>query len=124
MILVRDIGLYSTCEHRMLPFLGKCHVAYISSGKVIGLSILARIVDVFSHRLQIQEILTVQIAETIKELTNAQSVGVIIEAKHLCMIMRDVEKQNSLMKISTMLGLFRKSSATRNEFLSLLSIKS
>lgn len=124
MILVRDIELFSMCEHHMLPFLGKCHVAYIPSGKVIGLSKIARIVDVFARRLQIQENLTVQIAETVRELTDALGVGVIIEAKHLCMMMRGVEKQNSLMKTSAMLGSFREDPATRNEFLSLLSIRS
>ncbi|MFA7553208.1 MAG: GTP cyclohydrolase I FolE [Spongiibacteraceae bacterium] len=124
MIIVRDIELYSLCEHHLLPFIGKCHVAYIPSGKVIGLSKIARIVDVFARRLQIQENLTTQIATAISELTQAEGVAVIIEAKHLCMMMRGVEKQNSKMQTSSMLGAFRDNPATRNEFLSLLSIQS
>lgn len=123
MIIVRDIELYSLCEHHLLPFIGKCHVAYLPQGKVIGLSKVARIVDVFARRLQIQEELTVQIAEAINDLTDAAGVAVIIEAKHLCMMMRGVEKQNSVMKTSAMLGAFRDSGPTRNEFLSLLMIK-
>jgi len=120
MIIVKDIELYSMCEHHVLPFIGRCHVAYIPSSKVIGLSKVARIVDVYARRLQIQENLTLQIAEAIKELTNAEGVAVVIEAKHLCMMMRGVEKQNSLMKTSAMLGEFRDNAATRSEFLSLL----
>lgn len=120
MIMVKDIELYSLCEHHLLPFIGKAHVAYIPTGSVLGLSKVARIVDMFARRLQIQEQLTLQIAESIREITNASGVGVIIEAKHMCMMMRGVEKQNSLMKTSAMLGSFRSNSATRMEFLSLL----
>lgn len=123
MVIVRDVELYSMCEHHLLPFIGKCHVAYLPSGKVIGLSKIARIVDVFARRLQIQENLTTQIAIAIQELTAADGVAVIIEAKHLCMMMRGVEKQNSMMQTSAMLGAFRDNSATRNEFLSLLAIR-
>jgi GTP cyclohydrolase I len=124
MVIVRDIELYSLCEHHLLPFIGKCHVAYIPAGKVIGLSKVARIVDVFARRLQIQENLTTQIAEAISELTGAEGVAVTIEAKHLCMMMRGVQKQNSRMMTSAMLGTFRDNPATRNEFLSLLSVQS
>lgn len=120
MIIVKDIELYSMCEHHMLPFIGKAHVAYIPTGKVLGLSKIARIVDMFARRLQIQEQLTVQIAETVRDVTGAAGVGVIIEAKHMCMMMRGVEKQNSSMKTSSMLGSFRDNQATRAEFLSLL----
>ncbi len=120
MIIVKDIELYSLCEHHLLPFIGKAHVAYIPTGKVLGLSKIARIVDMFARRLQIQEQLTVQIAECMQEITGASGVGVIIEAKHMCMMMRGVEKQNSSMKTSAMLGSFRSNQATRNEFLSLL----
>ncbi|NIB44125.1 GTP cyclohydrolase I FolE [Pseudomaricurvus alkylphenolicus] len=120
MIIVKDIELYSMCEHHMLPFIGKAHVAYIPTGKVIGLSKIARVVDVFARRLQIQEQLTVQIAESIQNVINAEGVGVIIEAKHLCMMMRGVEKQNSSMKTSSMLGTFRSDPSTRNEFLALM----
>ena len=123
MILVQDVELYSLCEHHMLPFIGKCHVAYIPTGKVIGLSKVARLVDVFARRLQIQEALTTQIAETIMAVTDAEGVGVIIEAQHMCMMMRGVEKQNSVMKTSAMLGTFRSSQKTREEFLSLLQLK-
>nr|WP_324259218.1 GTP cyclohydrolase I FolE [Cellvibrio fontiphilus] len=120
MIMVKDIELYSLCEHHLLPFIGKAHVAYIPTGKVLGLSKVARIVDMFARRLQIQEQLTVQIAECIQQITGASGVGVIIEAKHMCMMMRGVEKQNSSMKTSSMLGSFRSNQATRTEFLSLL----
>jgi len=120
MVLVKDIELYSLCEHHMLPFIGKCHVAYIPTGKVLGLSKVARIVDMYARRLQIQETLTQQIAEVIMDITHAKGVGVVIEARHLCMMMRGVEKQNSLMKTSMMLGTFRKDSRTRTEFLRLL----
>ncbi|BBM02418.1 MULTISPECIES: GTP cyclohydrolase I FolE [Microbulbifer] len=120
MVLVKDIELYSLCEHHLLPFIGRAHVAYIPNGKVVGLSKVARIVDMFARRLQIQEQLTVEIAETLLNVTGAAGVGVIIEAKHMCMMMRGVEKQNSVMKTSAMLGTFRSNQATRNEFLSLL----
>ncbi|HIE85269.1 MAG TPA: GTP cyclohydrolase I FolE [Gammaproteobacteria bacterium] len=121
MILVQDIELYSMCEHHILPFIGKCHVAYVPTGKVLGLSKVARIVDMYARRLQIQENLTKQIAEAIQEVTEASGVGVIIEAQHMCMMMRGVEKQNSKMKTSVMLGSFRDNQITRSEFLSLIS---
>lgn len=120
MVVVKDIELYSLCEHHLLPFIGKCHVAYIPTGKVIGLSKIARIVDMFARRLQIQENLTKQIADAVSEVTQATGVAVIIEAKHMCMMMRGVEKQNSIMSTSVMLGQFRKSQATRTEFLQLV----
>ena len=121
MVIVKDIELYSMCEHHLLPFIGKCHVAYLPTGKVIGLSKIARIVDMYARRLQIQETLTKQIADVIMQTTGASGVGVIIEAKHLCMMMRGVEKQNSLMKTSMMLGTFRSDSRTRAEFLQLVA---
>lgn len=120
MVIVQDIELYSMCEHHLLPFIGKVHVAYLPSGKVIGLSKIARICDMFARRMQIQENLTKQIAEAVMSTTNAKGVGVVVEAKHLCMMMRGVEKQNSVMTTSVMLGYFRKSQATRNEFLKLI----
>ena len=120
MILVKDIELYSLCEHHMLPFIGKCHVAYIPTGKVIGLSKIARIVDMFARRLQIQENLTKQIADTLMEAIQPAGVGVIIEAQHLCMMMRGVEKQNSSMTTSMMLGTFLNHDRTRSEFLRLV----
>ncbi len=120
MVLVRNIELYSLCEHHMLPFIGKAHVAYIPQGKVLGLSKLARIVDMFARRLQIQENMTKEIAEAIQSVTGAAGVGVVIEAQHMCMMMRGVEKQNASMTTSMMLGSFRTSQATRNEFLSLI----
>ncbi len=119
MIVVKNIELYSLCQHHLLPFIGKCHVAYIPEGNVIGLSKVARIVDVYAQRLQLQEQLTQQIAEAICAVTQAKGVGVIIEAKHLCMMMRGVEKQNSVMATSVMLGNFRSDERTRSEFLSL-----
>ncbi|MCB1317681.1 MAG: GTP cyclohydrolase I FolE, partial [Leptospiraceae bacterium] len=120
MILVQDVELYSLCEHHLLPFIGKCHVAYIPTGKVLGLSKVARIVDVFARRLQIQESLTTQIAQTIMDVTAAAGVGVIIEAQHMCMMMRGVEKQNSEVFTSSMHGSFRENESTRIEFLDLI----
>ena len=124
MIVVQDIELYSMCEHHLLPFIGKCHVAYIPTGKVLGLSKVARIVEMFARRLQIQENLTKEVAEAIQSVTAASGVSVIIEAKHMCMMMRGVEKQNSVMKTSVMLGEFRNNPTTRMEFLSLLNSSS
>ncbi|WP_293266534.1 GTP cyclohydrolase I FolE [Neptunomonas sp.] len=121
MVLVKDIELYSLCEHHLLPFIGKAHVAYIPDGKVIGLSKIARIVDMYARRLQIQENMTKEIAEAIMSMTGAKGVGVVIEAKHMCMMMRGVEKQNGSMKTSMMLGTFRSKPETRSEFLALLS---
>jgi GTP cyclohydrolase IA len=119
-ILVKDIELYSLCEHHLLPFIGRAHVAYIPNGKVIGLSKVARIVDVFARRLQIQENLTTQIAESLMDCLAPNGVAVVVEAKHLCMMMRGVEKQNSVMKTSCLLGSFKEDARTRSEFLSLL----
>ncbi|MBS24864.1 MAG: GTP cyclohydrolase I FolE [Gammaproteobacteria bacterium] len=121
MVIVKNIELYSMCEHHMLPFIGKCHIAYLPKNKVIGLSKIARVVEVFARRLQIQENLTNEIANCILEKTGAAGAAVIIEAQHMCMMMRGVEKQNSVMTTSCMLGTFRKSPSTRNEFLSLIS---
>lgn len=121
MVIVKNIELYSLCEHHLLPFIGKCHVAYIPQGKILGLSKIARIVDLFARRLQVQENLTKQIAETIMSATQAEGAGVIIEAQHLCMMMRGVEKQNSVMTTSVMLGSFRNEAETRAEFLNLVS---
>ena len=120
MVIVQDIELYSMCEHHLLPFIGKVHVAYLPSGKVLGLSKIARITDMFARRMQIQETMTKQIAEAVMQVTNAKGVAVVVEAKHLCMMMRGVEKQNSVMTTSVMLGYFRKSQATRNEFRKLI----
>ncbi len=120
MVIVRNIEMYSLCEHHMLPFIGKCHVAYIPQGKVIGLSKIARIVDYFARRLQIQEVLTKQVAECVDNSIQAQGVGVVIEAQHMCMMMRGVQKQNSTMTTSCMLGTFRSQQQTREEFLRLL----
>ena len=120
MVLVKNIELYSLCEHHLLPFVGKCHVAYIPKGWVLGLSKVARIVDMYARRLQIQENLTTQISTTIENVTGASGVAVVIEARHMCMMMRGVEKQNSQMMTSSMLGAFREHASTRNEFLSLI----
>ena len=122
MIIVRDIEIYSMCEHHMLPFFGKCHIGYISKDKVYGISKLARLADCFARRLQVQERLTQQIASCLMEPIHAEGVGVVIEAQHLCMMMRGVEKQNSKMVTSAMLGSFRNEIATRNEFLRLIGM--
>jgi GTP cyclohydrolase I len=120
MVVVKDIEVYSLCEHHLLPFFGRCHVAYIPSKKVVGLSKIARLVNMFARRLQIQERLTSQIAKAIQDNLSPEGVGVIIEARHLCMVMRGVEKQNSTATTSAMLGAFRESKQTRDEFLSLV----
>ncbi len=120
MVIVKNIELYSLCEHHLLPFIGKCHVAYVPQGKILGLSKIARLVDVFARRLQVQEKLTKQIAECILQVTQAAGVGVIVEAQHLCMMMRGVEKQNSTMTTSMMLGSLRKDNSLRAEFLNLV----
>jgi len=121
MVIVKNIELYSLCEHHLLPFIGKCHIAYLPEGKVLGLSKFARILDMFARRLQIQENLTRQVAEAVQQVTGAKGVGVIIESKHMCMMMRGVQKQNSVMNTSVMLGTFRQSQATRSEFLTLVT---
>ena len=120
MVLVRDIEIYSLCEHHLLPFYGRCHIGYLPRGKVFGVSKLARLADVYARRLQLQERLTEQISHAIMDSIDALGVGVMIEARHLCMMMRGVEKQNSMMVTSSLLGTFRSSAATRQEFLSLV----
>jgi GTP cyclohydrolase IA len=120
MVVIQDIEFYSLCEHHMLPFIGRCHISYLPTGKVLGLSKFARIVDMFARRLQIQEGLTKQIAEAVQQVTGAKGVGVIMEGKHMCMMMRGVQKQNSSMVTSVMLGHMRSNQATRNEFLRLI----
>ena len=121
MVIVKDIDIYSLCEHHMLPFFGKCHVAYLPKGKIIGLSKVPRLVDAYSKRLQVQERLTTQIAQCLQDILKPTGVGVIIEALHLCMSMRGVEKQNSFTTTSSMLGCFKNDARTRSEFLSLLT---
>ena len=120
MVIVRDIEFFSMCEHHMLPFFGKCHVGYIPKKKIIGVSKVARIIEMFSRRLQVQERLTKEISHAISDILDAEGVGVVMEAQHLCMKMRGVEKQNSIMTTSSMLGSFRRELATRNEFTRLI----
>jgi len=120
MVIVKDIEVFSLCEHHLLPFFGKCHVAYIPDGKVIGLSKIPRLVDMFARRLQVQERLTMQVAEIINDTIRPKGVAVVVEAQHLCMIMRGVEKQNSVALTSSMFGAFRDNQNTRNEFLNLV----
>ncbi len=120
MVIVKNIEVYSLCEHHLLPFFGRCHIGYIPTGKVFGVSKLARLVDMFARRLQLQERLTEQVSQAIMDEIGAKGVGVMMEARHLCMMMRGVEKQNSVMITSSVLGTFRESQATREEFLSLI----
>ncbi|HYA88919.1 MAG TPA: GTP cyclohydrolase I FolE [Nitrospirota bacterium] len=124
MIVVKDIEVYSLCEHHMLPFYGRCHIGYIPRGRVFGISKLARLVDIYARRLQIQERLTEQIAYVIRDSIKADGVGVMIEARHLCMMMRGVEKQNSLFVTSSLLGVFRTNASTREEFFSIINRRS
>lgn len=120
MIIIRDIEIYSLCEHHLLPFFGRCHIGYIANSKVLGASKLARIMDCFARRLQIQERLTAEVARAVRESVNAEGVGVVMECRHLCMMMRGVQKQNSIMTTSSVLGNFHNDAATRTEFLSLI----
>lgn len=122
MVVVQGIEFYSLCEHHMLPFIGRCHIGYIPNGKVLGLSKFARIIDLYARRLQIQENMTKQIADTIQEVTDCKGVGVIVEAQHMCMMMRGVQKQNSMMRTSVMQGSFRANQATRSEFMRLAGL--
>lgn len=122
MVAVQGIEFYSMCEHHMLPFIGKCHIGYLPDGKVLGLSKFARIVDVFARRFQIQENMTKQIADAVTDITGCRGVGVIVEAQHMCMMMRGVQKQNSMMRTSVMQGVFRENQATRNEFMRLIGM--
>ena len=121
MIIVRDIEVYSLCEHHLLPFYGRCHVGYVAQDKLVGVSKIARLVDCFARRMQVQERLTAQVAEAVMEATNAEGVGVVMECRHLCMMMRGVGKQNSVMTTSSVLGSFRRDNATRSEFLNLIT---
>lgn len=123
MVLVRDIEMYSMCEHHMLPFYGKCHIAYIPDGKIVGLSKLPRVVEVYSRRLQVQERLTTQVAQALQDLLNPKGVAVVTEAYHLCMMMRGVQKQNSSTVASCMLGAFKEDYKTRNEFLNFIQTR-
>lgn len=122
MVVVQGIEFYSLCEHHMLPFIGRCHIGYLPNGKVLGLSKFARIVDMFGRRFQIQENMTKQIADAVKEVTDCRGVGVIVEAQHMCMMMRGVQKQNSMMRTSVMKGDFRQNQATREEFMRLINL--
>ena len=121
MIIVRDIEVYSLCEHHLLPFYGRCHVGYVAKDKLVGVSKIARLVDCFARRLQVQERLTEQVAEAVMETAHAEGVGVVMECRHLCMMMRGVQKQNSVMTTSSVLGSFRRNGATRSEFLNLIT---
>lgn len=123
MVIVKDIGVFSLCEHHLLPFFGKCHVAYIPDKKIVGLSKIARVVNIYARRLQVQERLTKQIAQTINDILQPRGVGVVLEALHLCMTMRGVKEENSRIITSSMLGLFRKNKSTRIEFMNLIRRK-